>query len=830
MASGREKDAAAVPQQGVEILFPAGTGKQAKGGKLSKKEKRAASLLKKLKAIEKGGNVNAVDKLGQTALMYAAAQNNRLAVCWLIAKGANAAKTGQKGKTAAELTKDESLRAFLEACCVDKRPLSDKEKKELQDAGFTKENTYGPENIDRNEAEKLKLATQLLRLGCKEQNLYHFGYPPSDPLCTILFSRHGYELNKAGEEMDRQKPDVLRLLLALGIKMGTGDVLSQAKIAMLLDDAQTLRKIVKGQPDLATDRDSASKIIAYLGAPETLQVFIDSGLNPKLSWDYVYKNSTESFIQILLYGKRRSAAGIRALAAAGAPLPILNEHKNLLSRDLEDNEYDPEMVDALIAAGVDVNAVGSGQKTQRGTYSGVPPLIAAMRHGEKAVKHLLDKGAKVDSRMLAPGKADDGRTALQYALIWGKTSVARLLIEKGADVHAKDSSGIDVIHCALHGSYTPENGEKGEADFLSVVERLLKAGADVPKNILAEGGVRSGMSPAGREKLALMLLDAGADPLAKSKGGWTTLMTNGIWGPKIAKRLLDAGVDPTVKCGEKEGSKVSAMSLAMAKGAVEVVKLLKEKGIDTGELWVVGPETTKVLLDYGAKIPATIYKDLFEHGTGHFTHLAFTKEQYAQIIELLKKAGSDPGAVSFSDFENGAYCNQAAKSAFVSSFQDPKAKDKDSNTLLFLAEGSDIEKLIQAGVDPLAVNKDGRTPLFRRLSLEDIQTFVRHGVNVNARDNQGNTALMHLLGKWDIGGTLKALLKVGANPNITNKEGNTSLMMVVMRRWDNMVQAFLEAGADPNIKNKAGKTALQIAKEKKDDAIIKLLKEHGAKE
>ena len=820
-------------QQGVELLFPSGTGKHAKGAKLSKEEKLANALLKKLKAIEKGGNVNAADKRGQTALMHAAAANNRLAVCWLIAKGANATIKSLKGEKAAELTKDKSLQAFLEACSVDRRSLSDKEKKELQDAGFTKENTYGTENVDRDEGEELKLATQLLRLGCKEENLHHFGYPSSDPLYATLFSRHGYELNKAGEEMDWQKPEVLRLLLALGIKMGKGDALSQAKVAMLLDDAQTLHKIVEEHPDFATNRGLASKIIAYLGAPETLQVLIDAGLDPKVSWDYVYKNSTESFIQILLYGRRRSAAGIRALAAAGAPLPILSEHKNLLSRDLEDNEYDPEMVDALIEAGVDVNAVGSGQKTQRGTYSGVPPLIAAIRKGnggEKAVKQLMDKGAKVDSRMLAPGTRDDGRTALQFALIWGETSVARLLIERGADVNAKDSSGIDVIHCALHSSYTPENGEKGEADFLSVVERLLKAGADVPKNILAEGGVRSGMSPGGREKLALMLLDAGADPLAKDKDGWTSLMSNGILGPKIAKRLLDAGVDPTVKCGEKEDSKVSAMSRAMAKGAVEVVKLLKEKGIEPGELWVVDPETTKVLLDYGAKIPATIYKDLFEHGTGHFTHLAFTQEQYAQIIELLKKAGSNPGAVSFSDFENGAYCNQAAKSAFVSSFQDPKVQDKDGSTLLFLAEGSDIEKLIQAGVDPLAVNKDGRTPLFRRLSLEDIQTFVRHGVNVNTQDNQGNTALMHLLGEWDIGGTLKALLKVGANPNITNKEGNTALMMVVMRRWDNMVQAFLEAGADPNIKNKAGKTALQIAKEKKDEDIIKLLKEHGAKE
>ena len=138
LAGATEAKEAATPaaQQGVELLFPAGTGKHAKGVKLSKEQKKAASLLKKLKAIEKGGNVNAADKQGQTALMHAAAQNNRLAVCWLVAKGADATKKSQKGKTAAELAKDKSLQTFLEECCVDKRPLSAEEKKQLQADGY----------------------------------------------------------------------------------------------------------------------------------------------------------------------------------------------------------------------------------------------------------------------------------------------------------------------------------------------------------------------------------------------------------------------------------------------------------------------------------------------------------------------------------------------------------------------------------------------------------------------------------------------------------------------------------------------------------------------
>ena len=96
------------PQQGLELLFPAGTGKRTKGAKPSKEQKEAASLFKKLKVIEKGGKVDATDKSGQTALMHAAAQGNMAAVCWLVAKGADVTIKNKSGMTA-----DDVLLKFL---------------------------------------------------------------------------------------------------------------------------------------------------------------------------------------------------------------------------------------------------------------------------------------------------------------------------------------------------------------------------------------------------------------------------------------------------------------------------------------------------------------------------------------------------------------------------------------------------------------------------------------------------------------------------------------------------------------------------------------------
>ena len=266
----------------------------------------------------------------------------------------------------------------------------------------------------------------------------------------------------------------------------------------------------------------------------------------------------------------------------------------------------------------------------------------------------------------------------------------------------------------------------------------------MPKDILARDALRSDISRAGREKLALMLLDAGADPLARKKdswnAGWTTLMINGIYGPKIAKRLLDAGVDPTVKCEE-----TSAMSLAMEQGAVEVVKLLKEKGIAPGELRVVSPETTKFLLELGARIPKDMTDRIMDDLCLRYADVwlpAKLSEDYIDIIQILKRHGYKPELMTWTkkDHSNSRSFNTEAFRAFLKTGENPNEVDENGNSLLanFICStelsswvADALPAFIEAGVDLNHKNKDGKSilQLAKEQKLDDdvIQLLQEHG-------------------------------------------------------------------------------------------------------
>ena len=801
-----------------------------------------------------------MDKLGQTALMYAAARGNRLAVCWLVAKGADASIKSKSGKTAGDLSHGD-LSDFLTALEKEKQPLSRQEARdmyayqgEVPGEIEIEEDFFSSEDYLEEADEILLLrgakAEEFSKLKNMEWKMDSFSGSPME--LALLYRIGARKFILPGDLSSVANVQPLQLLRALGVKVDIDDPVLQMKIALQLKQKETALEQLKKDPPLLQNPE----IFSSISDAKTLQALLNTGLDAK----------NEKLVEAVI--EKGDGAMLKALLKAGATLQDPN-------KTLEEySNKGANFVLTLIDAGAKADVNTSLFLHQAASRVNLPDVQQLLAHG-------ANPNAKGNDQM-TPLMAAANSATREAEKAAHRTEIVKRLLDAGADIHAKDSAGKGVIYytaCGGCGDVYRENStfyrvsKRAEADILSMVELLIKAGADVPKDILTQE-LRPEISPAGREKLALMLLDAGADPLAKREDGWTSLMANGVWGSKIAKRLLDAGVDPCVKL-EKTSWRIStdrwvseepsAMNRAMAEGAVEVVKLLKEKGIDPGELWVVDPEKIEPLLKIGARIS----KDMTYRLMSDFTNVRYGGKaparlcaDYVDIIQILKQHGYKPELASWGkDRESPLFekFNMAVLRAFFKAGEDPNETDGDGNSLLaniVQAEVPDkicdssimlfsesmrridqvMPDFIEAGVDVnKPINQDGQTPLFYAGNAKLIAQLLRAGADARVRDAKGRTPLFFCSFYGDGSEMVRLLMQRGIRINTQDNEGNTALMMAVMMGETTGVQALLDSGANPNIKNKAGKTALQIAREEIDheynrNEIVKLLKEHGAKE
>lgn len=206
-------------------------------------------------------------------------------------------------------------------------------------------------------------------------------------------------------------------------------------------------------------------------------------------------------------------------------------------------------------------------------------------------------------------------------------------------------------------------------------------------------------------------------------------------------------------------------------------------------------------------------------GVSKATPLLMLCDGPLDIVQLLLKRGADPNARNSMDHTP------------MHSSMGPNCKL--ANVELMLKHGGDANLQGIGGRRPLhTIAEDGDPTYMRSTSSEKrIQLLVKHGAKIDALDGEGQSPLLHAVGRYAIYSgqetdrqsqffkVILALLKHGANPNLTYKfapdpripVGGTPLMC---RRYDDgeVHLALLKHGADPKLTCKKGKTALDYAK------------------
>ena len=303
-------------------------------------------------------------------------------------------------------------------------------------------------------------------------------------------------------------PIILTLALALvGTAAWAQDVSERFYQSVRNDDLPTVRVLVKDNGANVKDARGQTPLMiaAAFGSLEAMKLLIASGADAKAESDagvtaLHWCTGDVAKVRLLL---DQGADVNKASRLGRTPLLVAAETYGTL-----------ETVRLLLQKGADVNVVDS---------AGITPLIAAAYVDNTAVaKLLIEKSANLDAKSLS-GQTG---TALMGAASNGNLELTRLLLAQKADVNAvsADDSGKVKNGPVAFGNLTALHFAAGSGNA-GVVKLLLDAGAPVdPRDIRGMTPLMVAVSTdRPNPAIAKILLASGADASIRSKIGETTV-------------------------------------------------------------------------------------------------------------------------------------------------------------------------------------------------------------------------------------------------------------------------------------------------------------------
>jgi ankyrin repeat protein len=444
--------------------------------------------------------------------------------------------------------------------------------------------------------------------------------------------------------------------------------------------------------------------------------------------------------------------------------------------------------------------------TSAAAASNAPLADAAEAMDRAKIRALLQQQVDVNAPQV------DGMTALHWAAYQDDQEIADLLLRAGANVKAANRYGVTPLSLAC------TNGNA------AMVESLLRAGAD-PNTALA-GGETALMTAARVGALGPVksLLARGATVDRKDdRRGQTALMWAAAEGhARVVEVLIEVGAEFRARLA----SGFTPLLFAVREGHVDVVRTLLKAGVDVNETVPVEGRRR----GYGGRLPpAGTGPLLMAIMNGHFELAAHLLDAGANpnadlpgytplhAMIAVRKPGigdNDPGpegSGSMSSIDlvrklvaHGANVN--AKMTRRANLTNTRLNENGATPFLLAAQTADAElmkTLVALGADPLARNADNSTALIIAAGLatrspgedagtegevlEAVQVALDLGIDINAVDNNGETA-MHGAAYKNLPKVVKFLASKGARIEVwnrPNKFGWIPLAIAVGYRFGN---------------------------------------------
>ncbi len=416
------------------------------------------------------------------------------------------------------------------------------------------------------------------------------------------------------------------------------------------------------------------------------------------------------------------------------------------------------------------------------------------------VTRLIDEGAQLDGAVI---EDETAYTALHRAAIRGHRDIAELLLERGANVEARDFSGARPLHFAV------ENGHQ------DIVELLLAHGADVavkdklgrnPFDILllnndedirkllltkiAETGIYTAVRM-GDQGQVKVFLDQGIDIDSRDDKG-NSLLHLAVEGylKNIVQFLVDRGADVNIK--DKRG--YTSLDRAISRNQIGIIEILVVNG---AQFNVKGPD-----------------------GRTAFSRVLWSGQaDNEELVDIFVKKGAD-----VSTFHRAAALGDMPRiNTFLEQGSSVNTRDEYGYSPLFWASLEVAELLIAQGADVNFKANNQETPLHHATWIEAnriAQLLLAHGADVNAKDAQGYTPLIRSV--MAVGGNrqlFELFIAHGADVNSKTRMGHTALHWVVatVRRdgftsiRKGMLEVLIANGADEDAKDNNDRTPLTMA-------------------